>query len=519
VVSATEVISERRPGLERRATRRSRPRVLLADDNAEVRNQVAGLLGNAYEVVAVPDGNAALAALQARAAGNEAFDLLLADVGMPGLDGLELLRRVRTDPATRNLVVILYSAWTGEDSRIEGIEAGADDYLIKPFSARELLARAGAMLRVRQRTAAALRESDERFRKAFEGAAIGFAIVEPNGRIRAANRALCDMLGYTEPELVAMTFQTLTYPEDLEADLAQSDRLLAGEIESYRLAKRFIHKDGHAVWVVIAITLVRDENGAPQYFVSQGTDITPQREAEQALANRAMELERSNAELEQFAYVASHDLQQPLRNVASYAELLSERYLGRLDERADRWITYVLAGVDRMQRLIDDLLALARVHTHGGAFEETDCGTLVRRTWELMLRRYPAGPSMDLGDLPVVVGDPGQLEQLFQNLFDNALKYGRAHVPVHIQVSAQPTADPTVWKFTVRDNGIGLNMAFADKIFEIFQRLHQSDEYEGTGVGLAICKRIVERHGGRIKVQSVPGQGAAFTFTMLGRSL
>lgn len=160
---------------------------------------------------------------------------------MPGLDGFELLRRVRTDAAIQSLIVILLSARGDEDTRIEGLEAGADDYLVKPFSARELLARTAAHLattRMRQRTAAALRESEERFRKAFEGAAIGFAIVEPDGRFRAANRALCDMLGYSESELVAMTFQNLTYPDDLEPDLALANRLLAGEIESYRLEKR-----------------------------------------------------------------------------------------------------------------------------------------------------------------------------------------------------------------------------------------------------------------------------------------
>jgi PAS domain S-box-containing protein len=510
-----------RLGPERRAVRRSPPRVLLAGDSADFRDHVADLLGGTYEVVTVSDGGAALAALQSAAAGNKAFDLLLADVTMLGLDGFELLRRVRTDAAIRTVIVILLSARGGEASRIEGLEAGADDYLVKPLSPRELLARMAAhlaMTRMRQRITAALRESEERFRRTFEGAAIGFAIVDPNGRFRAANRALCDMLGYSESELVAMTFQSLTYPDDLEADLALVNRLLAGEIESYRLEKRFIHKRGHTVWVVIAISLVRDENGVPQYFVSQGTDITAQREAEQALAHHASELERSNAELEQFAYVASHDLQQPLRTVASYTELLRERYLGRLDERADRWITYVLAGVERMQRLIDDLLALARVHTHGGAFVETDGAGLVQRTWEQVRRRYPAVARLEHGELPIVVGDPGELEQLFQNLFDNALKYRRSDVQLEVQLSAQATVDPTVWKFTVRDNGIGLDMAYADRVFEIFQRLHQGDEYEGTGVGLAICKRIVERHGGRLKVESVPGQGAAFTFTLLGRA-
>jgi PAS domain S-box-containing protein len=367
-------------------------------------------------------------------------------------------------------------------------------------------------------TQAALRESQERFRLVFEAAAIGFAIVELDGRFRAANRSLCDMLGYTEAELLGLNFRDLTYPEDLKRDLVLSDRLLAGEIDSYRLEKRFLHEQGHSVWVLIAVSLVRDSKGAPQYFVSQGTDVSIQKEAEHALARRATELERSNAELEQFAYVASHDLRQPLRTVASYAELLAERYSSRLDERAERWITYVIGGVDRMQRLIDDLLALARVHTHAGAFVQTDTAALVLRTWDQVRHEYPSEARLEHRNLPLIVADTGQLEQLFQNLFDNALKYSRAGIPLEVQVSAQPIGrEPGLWEFTVQDNGIGLDMTYAERIFEIFQRLHQSDEYEGTGIGLAMCKRIVERHGGQIRVDSVLGEGTSFRFTLLER--
>jgi PAS domain S-box-containing protein len=370
-----------------------------------------------------------------------------------------------------------------------------------------------------RQTRSALRDLQERFRRMFESAAIGFAIVELDGRFRAANRSLCEMLGYTEAELQRLTFQDVTYPEDLKLDLALVERLLAGEIESYRLEKRFLHKQGHNVWVLIAISVVRGPDGAPQYFISQGTDISVQKEAEQGLANRATDLERSNAELEQFAYVASHDLRQPLRTVASYAELLAERYLGELDERGDRWITYVLGGVDRMQRLIDDLLALARVHTHGGAFVETDTAALAMRTWEQVGHEYPGQSSLEHQSLPTIVADTGQLEQLFQNLFDNALKYSRPGIPLEVRVSAAPVGgEPGVWEFTFSDNGIGFDMVYADRIFEIFQRLHHSDEYEGTGIGLAICKRIVGRHGGQITVESVPGQGTRFRFTLRERS-
>ncbi|HET9986286.1 MAG TPA: PAS domain S-box protein [Longimicrobiales bacterium] len=364
---------------------------------------------------------------------------------------------------------------------------------------------------------AALRESEERFRGAFEASAIGFALVETDGRFRAVNRSLCEMIGYGEPELLGLTFQQITHPEDLRADLALLNHVLAGELDRYHLEKRFIHKHGHVVWIVLAVSLVRDASGAPAYVVAQMTDITGRKAAEQGLARHAAELERSNGELREFAYVASHDLQEPLRTVASYAQLVAERYRGLLDARADRWLGYMVSGVERMQHLIGDLLALAQVRTAEGAFAPTDTAAVVVRTWE-RLRAQPAGSDaqLTLGALPAVVANAAQLEQLFQNLLGNALKYRRPDAPprVHVSADRRVRGGSAEWEFTVRDNGIGLDMAYADRIFQIFQRLHRDDDHEGTGIGLAICKRIVERHGGRIWVESAPGEGAMFRFTI-----
>lgn len=364
---------------------------------------------------------------------------------------------------------------------------------------------------------AALRESQERFRGVFEASAIGFALVETDGRFRAANRSLCEMVGYGEAELLGLTFQQIMHPDDPAAERAPLGHVLAGELDRYHLEARFVHKRGHVVWVVLAISLVRDAGGAPAYVVVQATDITPRKEAEQALALHAAELERSNAELQEFAYVASHDLQEPLRTVASYAELVAERYRGRLDARADRWLGYMVAGVQRMRQLIADLLALAQVRTAEGGFAPTDTAVVVARTWDRLYAQH-AGMDAELttGALPTVVAHPAQLEQVFQNLLGNALKYRRPDVPARLRVSAARTvrSGSAEWEFTVRDNGIGLDMAYAERIFQIFQRLHRDDDHEGTGIGLAICKRIVERHGGRIWVESAPGEGAAFRFTL-----
>jgi PAS domain S-box-containing protein len=362
----------------------------------------------------------------------------------------------------------------------------------------------------------ARRESDTRYRGAFEAAATGCALVEIDGRLRTVNRSMCKMLGYTRTELLARTFQQVTHPDDLSLHAEPRRRLLAGEIESFLLEKRYLHKDGHVVWGALTVSLVRNANGEPGHFVSQVSDVSARVAAEQALARRAAELERSNAELEEFAYVASHDLQQPLRAVTSYAQLLAERYRGQLDERGERWLGFITDGVARMQRLTTDLLTLARVRTDGSDFMPTDTGLVVRQSWDSLRHfRRDDDELTALSELPVLDADAAQLGQLLRNLFGNACKYRRPGAALHLEVWATaPKSEAMPWEFAVRDDGIGLDMCSAGRIFEIFQRLHRDGQYDGTGIGLAICRRIVERHGGRIWVESAPGEGATFFFTL-----
>jgi signal transduction histidine kinase len=238
--------------------------------------------------------------------------------------------------------------------------------------------------------------------------------------------------------------------------------------------------------------------------------------ARDKLARQAQELTRSNVELEQFAYVASHDLQEPLRMVRSYLQLLERRYKGRLDENADEFIHFAVDGATRMQGLINDLLEYSRVGTHGKPFESTDCNVVLEKAlMNLQIAIEEADAEITHDDLPTVMGDQVQLAQLLQNLIGNSIKFRQEHTQSQIHVGIGRRDGE--WLFSVEDNGIGIDSQYFERVFQIFQRLHSSEEYEGTGIGLAVCKKIVERHGGRIWVESEPGQGSTFYFTVPDR--
>jgi light-regulated signal transduction histidine kinase (bacteriophytochrome) len=269
------------------------------------------------------------------------------------------------------------------------------------------------------------------------------------------------------------------------------------------------------------------DNGVPRYslgesfqgFIGSCVDITEMKEANDAvlasqkiLVAKTRELERSNAELEQFAYVASHDLQEPLRMVVCYMELLERDYKGRLEDKADKFIQYAIDGAHRMKQLIDDLLAYSRIGTLGRPFERVDSGEVVRRAiTALSLAIEEANAEIVVGEMPTLVADPVQLGQVFQNLLSNAIKF-RGEQPPRVAVQARRFDD--VFEFTIDDNGIGFQQEYADRIFQMFQRLHERQKYGGSGIGLALAKRVVERHGGTISVSSTPGVGSCFRFAI-----
>ncbi|MGH8691162.1 MAG: sensor histidine kinase, partial [Burkholderiales bacterium] len=363
---------------------------------------------------------------------------------------------------------------------------------------------------------ARLRESEARYRRSFELAPSGIAHIGMDRRFIRVNRRLCEILGYSEEELLRLTGREISHPDDLDVINRERPRLYSGEVDSVRVEKRYLRKDRSVVWVRFTMTVERDAAGRPLYEIGVYDDITERKQAEAALGEAHEELKRSNADLEQFAYVASHDLQEPLRMVASYTQLLGRRYEAKLDADAREFMAYVVDGATRMKQLIEDLLAYSRVGTKAQDFGPVSLEAALRRAlFNLRAAVEEAGAAVTYDALPTVQGDEVQLGQLLQNLMGNALKFRSASVPrIHIGVAETPAE----WTLEVRDNGMGIEPQYFERIFMVFQRLHNKGEYPGTGIGLAICKKVVERHGGRIWVESRPAQGpnqgSSFHFTL-----
>jgi len=279
------------------------------------------------------------------------------------------------------------------------------------------------------------------------------------------------------------------------------------ERESQFMENEFTFPDGSQGWFELRIYPV------PEGIVILSIDITERKHAADELHRTLDDLKRSNAELEQFAYVSSHDLQEPLRGIAGMAQLLQRRYQGQLDNRADEYINHIVDGSLRMQTLINDLLAYSRVGRRGEPIQTTDAEAALQATLQnlnLAIQEYGARITND--SLPTVQADPTQLIQIFQNLIGNAIKFRAEERPPQIHVGAADAGG--FWQFSICDNGIGIEPEYFERIFQVFQRLHTRREYTGTGIGLAICKKIIERHGGNIWVESEPGQGSTFYFTL-----
>jgi PAS domain S-box-containing protein len=370
-----------------------------------------------------------------------------------------------------------------------------------------------AVITERKLVEEAYRLKDEKYRLLVESIKdLSIILLDLQGHVTSWNEGAQRAIGYTSEEIIGQSIGCFYVPED------KIQQKLSGMLKTVKEQGRLVEegwkvrKDGSRFWAEVVITAIHDRENQLIGFSEMTRDLTERKQADMDRERYIKSLASSNTELRQFAYVASHDLQEPLRMITSYTQLLSKRYKGKLDADADEFIGYATDGAMRMRRLIEDLLMYSRLGSEKVPLVPIDCNDILKRALiNLSITVLESGATVTSESLPVVHAVESQLLQLIQNLVGNAIKYHGSAPPL-VHVSAQKKESE--WVFAIRDNGIGLDPQFVDRIFIIFQRLHTSDKYAGTGIGLAVCKKIVERHEGRIWVESKPGQGATFYFTL-----
>ena len=370
--------------------------------------------------------------------------------------------------------------------------------------------REAKLYRDRAELSEALHLSDDRFTKAFQTSpyAITFTRAE-DGAFVEVNEAFSSMTGFTREEAVTGSSVGLNLwvnEEDRHRVVAalRAGQAVAGKEYQFRT------KSGEVITGLFSAQMIQASREL--CILSSINDITDLKRAEHERERAVEDLKRSNKELEQFAYVASHDLQEPLRMVSSYVQLLAQRYEGQLDDKAQKYIAYAVDGALRMQQLIEDLLLYSRAGARGGSLESVDSGSALAAAIQNLTKTIEeSGAVITHDELPLVRANAPQLAQVFQNLLSNAIKF-HGESPPRVHVSAEDKGHE--WVFSVNDQGIGIDPQYKDRVFVIFQRLHTRQEYPGTGIGLAVCQRIIERHGGRVWFESEPGMGSTFYFSV-----
>jgi len=360
-----------------------------------------------------------------------------------------------------------------------------------------------------------LREMKSMLDTVFNESRVGMAIVDIQGNIVNINPALRSMFGYSEDELKQMTFVDLTHPDDIKKDVDRFEKVIRGEISSYSIEKRYLRKDDVLIWGnLTAAGLPNPETGAIDFLIGIVDDITEKQKNRTLLEHSHHELKQSNAELEKFAYIASHDLQEPLRTISSFLQLLERNYFNHLDDQAIDYIQRIIQAAKRMQLMIDDLLSYSRVTTHPNTRQQIDSDTELDQVLQDMSFMIQSRDAQIVREtvLPSIYADAVQFRRVLLNLITNAIKYGPVDSPPVIRIGASES--PSTWEFWIQDNGIGIDARYFERIFEVFQRLHTQAEYGGTGIGLALCKKIIEQHGGTIWVTSEQGLGSTFYFTI-----
>ncbi len=369
-------------------------------------------------------------------------------------------------------------------------------------------------------TKEALNMSELRFRRVFENTIAGIAVADLNGNFIMVNPAFRKMLGYSEDELLQMNFSQTGHPEDLDEDIIQFGRLIKGEIDGYQIEKRNVRKDGTILNISLTVSLIKDTKGTPIYGIGIIEDISQRKKSEQEIhdLNKELEisiqrLEGTNRELESFSYSVSHDLRAPLRAINGFSKILVDEYSKSIDDEGKRLIDVVAANAKKMSLLIDDLLRFSKLNRQSQKIETVDLNLVIGEIIQDVQLQYTTEGIIKIPEpLPSVKADKALLRQALINIISNALKFSSKMEKSEVVIRAKKSGRKT--SIVIEDNGVGFEMKYHDKLFQVFQRLHSDREFKGTGVGLAIVERIINRHGGKVWAESKPGEGAKFTLEL-----
>ncbi len=479
-------------------------RILIVDDDANIRRTLSDIIAHdGYTPVTAATGATALKRVAQTAPAVALIDLQLSKE----MDGIELIERMQDiSPLTENIIITGYAS---QKAAIAAVNHGCFGFIEKPFAVEPLLLNIRRAVE-KHATTIALQESEARYRATFENTGTAMVIVDADKTILLANKRFAKLVGWSRKTIEGhIPWTVFIVPEDLQRMKEQHQikrRRREDALRQYEF--HLIDRHGTIKNILLNVDMIPGTDRS----VASMLDITKRKHRELELQQTLIALKRSNRDLEQFAYVASHDLQEPLRMISSYIQLLAKRYRGQLDDDADEFIDYVVGGAKRLQALILALLDYSRVRTRGQPLAPTDMNSVmegVLTNFKLAIDDSDAEVTCDV--LPTVNADAAQMAQLLQNLIANALKF-HGDDPPRIHVSAE--RHDTGWRFAVRDNGLGIDPKYHERIFIIFQRLHARDDFDGTGIGLSVVKSIVQRHGGRAWIESEPGAGATFYFTI-----
>jgi PAS domain S-box-containing protein len=358
----------------------------------------------------------------------------------------------------------------------------------------------------------------------FQEAPVACHEIDGDGIVLRVNQAECELLGFEQEGMLGHCIWDFIAPGEVAKGREVVRRKMAGDFTSMTFDQEYRRRDGTTVFLEIHSRAIRNTAGQITGIRSFLLDVTERKRAQQALQAQAETLAQSNAELGQFAYVASHDLQEPLRKILAFGDRLKNKHAEALSTEGRDYLERMQNAAGRMQALINDLLSLSRVTNHHQPFVAVDLAEVARIVVsDLETRLSQVSGKVELGALPIIVADRGQMAQLLQNLIGNGLKFSKPGQPPVVKVRGEllngPQGGVDACQIVVEDNGIGFDEKYLDRIFRVFQRLHGRTEYEGTGIGLAICRKIVERHGGSITATSTPGTGAKFIVTLPYRPL